>query len=293
MLRSYWNSHKQQNLHSENPNKIFPPESLYIYYLQGRVIKDNIPKDTCFLGDWEEEGDSFLFFSKPAPGSVDHILLKQPELSLLDEYEVPYFEWQGGEIGTFEVANLNLIPLWDKQNIDMPNDRDIVFDPGVVFGTGNHATTRNCLEAMDYVFARERVFSALDIGSGSGLLSLAAAKLGTRKVLALDNNPLAALTTRKNIVLNKLQDNVLSIQARGEDQVHVHTDLLLANIHLDIMRSIVRDPGFKNKKWCILSGLMSRGAAEIRDMLSKQDTEIVSTWISDEIWHTFLLRNNC
>ncbi len=292
MLPSHWNSRTQFDLYTDTPDKIHPPEFLYIYYFQGRVFKSNLSNLPYFLGDWEEEGDSFLFFSQPSPGSVAHILREQPELSLLDEYQVPYFEWQGGEIGTFEVGNLRLVPLWDKQDkLEQHSGKEVFFDPGVVFGTGNHATTRDCLEAMDYVFAREQVFFALDIGAGSGILSLAAAKWGAEKVLALDNNPLAARTTRKNIVLNNLRDHVLTIQAKGEEHVHLQTDLLLANIHLDIMRSIVRDPGFKYKKWCILSGLMTRGAAEIREMLLQQDTEIVSTWISDDIWHTFLLRH--
>ena len=292
MLPSHWNSHAQFNLYTDTPDKIHPPEFLYIYYFQGRVFKSNLPKVPDFLGDWEEGSDSFLFFSQPSPGSVDHILHKQPELSLLDEYRVPYFEWQGGEIGTFEVGNLRLVPFWEMQDgLEQQSRKDVVFDPGVVFGTGNHATTRDCLEAMDYVFAREQVISALDIGAGSGLLSLAAAKWGADKVLALDNNPLAARTSRENIVLNNLQDKVLSIQAKAEEHVHLHADVLLANIHLDVMRSIVRDPGFKYKKWCILSGLMTRGAAEIREMLIQQETEIVSTWISDDIWHTFLLRH--
>ena len=292
MLHSYWNLHRKHNLLTNNPKKILPPESLYIYYFQGRVFKENLPSVPHFLGDWEEEGDSFLFFSQPAPAILDHILHRQPELSLLEEYEVPYLEWQGGEIGVFEVGNLRFVPFWKRQHLKTDKDRDIVFDPGVVFGTGNHATTRDCLQAMDYVFAREEVCSALDIGSGSGVLSLAAAKWGTKRVLALDNNPLAALTTRKNINLNNLEDNVLAIQAKGEEHLHVHTELLLANIHLDVMRRLVRDAGFKSKKWCILSGLMSSGAAEVREMLLKQDIQVVSNWISEEIWHTFLLKNN-
>ena len=86
----------------------------------------------------------------------------------------------------------------------------IVIEPGMAFGTGTHATTRGCMEFIERV-ARSlgtNPFTALDVGTGSGILAIALAKLGASKVWAIDNDPVALKVARENIAFNRVEKNV-------------------------------------------------------------------------------------
>ena len=87
----------------------------------------------------------------------------------------------------------------------------ITIVPGMAFGTGTHATTRGCLELIERVARSldKKPFTAIDVGTGSGILAIALAKLGARKVWALDNDPVALKVAEENIRYNAVQKNVL------------------------------------------------------------------------------------
>lgn len=110
----------------------------------------------------------------------------------------------------------------------------IRLDPGMAFGTGQHATTRLCLEALD---SRLRPgHDVLDLGTGSGILAIAAALLGAARVMALDISPVAVDVARQNVAVNGVQDRVQvlegSLGAGGPlpDAGGTHFDMVLANI---------------------------------------------------------------
>ena len=96
-------------------------------------------------------------------------------------------------------------PRWQEYE-PRPDDIVIELDPGMAFGTGLHPTTRMCLQALEeHLEPGARV---LDLGTGSGILAIAAAKLGAGSVLALDNDPLAVKAVRANVQSNGVQDLV-------------------------------------------------------------------------------------
>ena len=87
--------------------------------------------------------------------------------------------------------------------------RHVVFiEPAMAFGTGTHETTRCCLELIDELCAEAAPAKALDVGTGSGILAIAMARLGVREVLALDNDPVALEAARENLRLNGVEDAV-------------------------------------------------------------------------------------
>ena len=86
----------------------------------------------------------------------------------------------------------------------------IIIEPGMAFGTGTHATTRGCLEFIEQVAAwlPAAKFTALDVGTGSGILAIALAKLGAKRVWAVDNDPVALAVAGKNLPVNRVADKI-------------------------------------------------------------------------------------
>ncbi len=263
-----------------------PYQILHIYYLQGRLDRTgSFAKG--FVGNWEEAGFTFLFFTEPADDRVDAIVRDNPEVRLLDRYRMSYEDWQGGRIEPLSIADWFIAPPWESAPAP-PGMTRLLLDPGVVFGTGTHPTTRDCLNFIRTVMSRETIEKVLDVGTGTGLLALAAARSGRPRVLAFDFNRLAVETARRNILLNRLENRVLAFQARAEDFIGLPADLCIANIHFDVMKHLVSTEGLCRHRWFILSGLLRSEAREISAMLSRLPVEVVDTRVRDGIWHTFL-----
>lgn len=264
-----------------------PYDDLFIYYIQGRLNRTEPAKGRGFIGNWEEEGFSFLFFSKPADDEVAEMLKENPGVRLLDRYQMGYEEWQGGRIEPLSIGDWFIAPPWNRTPTPTGMNR-LTLDPGVVFGTGTHPTTRDCLEMIRRVCDREAVETVADVGTGTGLLALAAARTGCKRVLAFDFNRLAVETARRNILLNGLEERVLAFQGRAEDFMAIPADLRIANIHFDVMKHLLDSPDFCNSRWFILSGLLRSEARETAAMLARLPAEVLETRVRDGIWHTFL-----
>ena len=267
-----------------------PYKDLYIYYLQGRLNPYIKLFDRNFIGNWQEDESTFLFFSKPSRSEVEKMLSARPNLTLLDEFHMTYDQWQGGKITSNRIGRFCIAPPWQRPRKNKPSSREellIVLDPGVVFGTGAHTTTHDCIKALELVFCRERVESVLDLGTGTGLLALAASRLGCKSILAVDLNFLAAKTATRNVQLNRLEGNVLVVQGRAEDFIDASSDLVIANIQYDVMKHLIHSQGFLSKEWFVLSGLLRSQASDLLIRLSQQPVQIEKKWERDGIWHTF------
>ena len=270
-----------------------PYKDLYIYYLEGRLKSNPKIFHDHFIGNWQEDEFSFLFFSRPAPKEVGKILRSNPGSALLEEFHMTYDQWQGDTIAPFKIGRFHIIPPWEKPSNRTgasSEDLTVLLDPGVVFGNGLHTTTQDCLEALEMVFLRENIASALDLGTGTGLLSLAVSLLGCKTTLAVDVNFLAANTALRNVRLNGLENTILVAQGRAEDFIDSPSDLMIANIHYEVMKQLITAPGFLKKKWFILSGLLRSQAKDLRFKLSQLPIHIIKEWSREDIWHTFLAK---
>ena len=283
-----------KTIHSINDRKELtenPYKELYIYYLHGRLEPGDKICGSDFIGNWQEDDFSFLFFSKPSPDEVSKILSSNPDLALLDEFHMTYDQWQGGKTAQEKIGRFVIEPPWRKNGKKMNfchEELTILLDPGVVFGNGLHTTTRDCLEALEIVFLRDCIEFAIDLGTGTGILALAASLLGCRSILAVDFNFLAANTALRNVRLNSLGNKILVAQGRAEDFIDSPSDLVIANIHYDVMKHLTASQDFYNKKWFILSGLLRSQARDVGFNLSRNRISIIKTWECDGIWHTFL-----
>ncbi len=275
---------------TENIETLCPYGDLFIYYFEGILTVDEKLFGADYLGNWEEEGFSFLFFSIKSMEVVEKIKSMQPELVFIDEYNMTYDEWLGEKLTSQNIGNFTVSPPWDiPDKMFLPNfgALHIILDPGVVFGTGTHPTTHDCLDMIEMAFKKNRVTSVLDLGTGTGLLALAAAKYKCKKILAVDFNYLAVKTTLNNIRLNGFGDRIVAAQGLAQDFVNMPGDLLIANIHYDVMKDVIASPGFLEKKLFILSGLLRSQAEIVEKALNKLPVEIIEKRSQNGVWYTF------
>nr|CBX30981.1 hypothetical protein N47_E44930 [uncultured Desulfobacterium sp.] len=179
-----------------NMTEDIPYKNLYIYSIEGRVKPDFKIFGSDFIGNWEEDNYSFLFFKNPSYGKIEMLLDNQPYLILIDKYEMSYDEWQGKSSFPLNIGRFNIISPWNT-SCDTERKTKIIIDPGVVFGTGTHPTTHDCIEALELAFDGEQIKTVVDLGTGTGLLSIVAAYLGDCKIVAVDINYLSAETAKK------------------------------------------------------------------------------------------------
>jgi ribosomal protein L11 methyltransferase len=148
-------------------------------------------------------------------------------------------EWKRG-LGPRQLTDRLVVkPTWTEWEAS-PGQVVIDIDPQMAFGTGEHATTRGCLRLLDAV-AREgdRV---LDVGSGSAILAIAAARLGASEVIAVEYDADANLNARENLEGNGVEDRVRIVEALADDALLAglgRFDLVLANILSGIIRPLL------------------------------------------------------
>jgi ribosomal protein L11 methyltransferase len=174
-------------------------------------------------------------------------------------------EWRRG-LAPRKVSNRLIVkPSWTEWEAS-PGEVVVQIDPQMAFGTGEHATTRSCLRLLDDALRPgDRV---LDIGSGSGILAIAAALLGAREVVAVESDPDANLNARDNFVLNCAADRI-QLHERLADAPLLASlgffDVILANILSGVIRPLLpalRDalaPGGR----LIVSGILDRERDEV------------------------------
>lgn len=128
-------------------------------------------------------------------------------------------------------------PIWEEY--DKKEDEIIIeLDPGMAFGTGTHETTRMCVEALEkYIEPSSTVF---DIGTGSGILAIAAAKLQAKKVIGVDLDPVAVDAAKENTAFNNL-NNIEIIHGNLMDVVQGKADIVVANIIADVILFLIED----------------------------------------------------
>ena len=150
--------------------------------------------------------------------------------------DLPGQDWAEGWRAYFKPSavtrRLVVAPPWeDSPQLD-PGQQVLVIDPGQAFGTGQHESTRLCLRRMEWLAEEGRMGDrVLDVGCGTGILALAALKLGAGEALGLDPDPLAVEAARHNAQLNALQGRFRVVQAALEEfEEPGEFDLVLANL---------------------------------------------------------------
>ncbi|WP_299087766.1 50S ribosomal protein L11 methyltransferase [uncultured Metabacillus sp.] len=184
-----------------------------------------------------------------------------------------------------------IVPTWEIYEPVSSDELIIELDPGMAFGTGTHPTTVLCIQALERTVQEgDRV---VDVGTGSGVLSIAAALLGAKEIHALDLDHVAVESARINCKLNKVQNVVSVSQNNLLDGIEGPTDLIVSNILAEI---IVR---FIDKAYDVLnqggtfitSGIIQNKKQEVKDALQKAGFIIEETMAMED-WIAFIARKH-
>lgn len=197
-------------------------------------------------------------------------------------------------------ARIVIAPAWEEY-ASAPGEVVIRLEPGMAFGTGLHPTTCLCLEALQQYLTPGA--TVLDVGSGSGVLAIAAAKLGARSVLALDADPVAVTVARENVRLNDVVDQVMVRHGSlpGGEKVpwrftvdgdlelvnREHYDLVLINILAPVIVGMAPAlaarcaPGGR----LVVAGLIESQEGDVVEALGAQGLEVIERgqekdWVS-------------
>ena len=176
--------------------------------------------------------------------------------------------------------HLLILPCWMNLNEKFKDKKIIKIDPGAAFGTGSHPSTYLCLEKMENIFFSDK--KVLDIGSGSGILSVAARLLGAKEVCAVDNDYLAINSTKANFQLNFGNlENIYTYLGSFNDVILKNQfkqfDFVLCNILAEVIKGMIPNiyKCLRNNGEVIFSGILNSQKDEIIKILIQNDLKLL------------------
>jgi len=177
-----------------------------------------------------------------------------------------------------------ILPCWINLNEKFKDKLIIKIDPGAAFGTGSHPSTYLCLEKMENILFSDK--KVLDIGSGSGILSIAARLLGAKEVCAVDNDYLAINSTKSNFQLNFGNLNNLNTYLGSFNEVILKNqfkqfDFVLCNILAEVIKEMIPNiyNCLKNNGEVIFSGILDSQKDEIINILIHNNLKLLDVSI--------------
>jgi ribosomal protein L11 methyltransferase len=195
-------------------------------------------------------------------------------------------DWKKGFTAIDVGENLTIVPSWLRPHTKrIP----IIIDPGMVFGTGHHETTRTCLGIIERIAKKHKNNRLLDIGTGTGILAIGAALLGFDQVLAVDVDPLAVEAAARNAGANNL--NNIEIREGTISVADGSFDVIVATLLSEILMGIASE---------LSERLNPGGTAVLSGMLAGQEDDVMQAMtaaaltfqekIMDGTWATLVVR---
>jgi ribosomal protein L11 methyltransferase len=249
-----------------------PPERWVELRVESPLDPEEISSVLVALGGTAvEERDGALLTYLHPPSDLDGLLgevrSRLDSIHVRSQFRLEW-RWQAHEewevlwrrgLGPRRITGrITVTPSWESLEVG-PTEVLLVIDPGMAFGTAEHATTRGCLRVMDSLVVNGSRIA--DVGAGSGILSIAAARLGAREVLALEVDEMSCETARKNILFNGVQDEVRVLRrevAGSEALPGAPYDGVVANLQSHLLLPLLPalDASLQKGGWLVLSGIL-------------------------------------
>jgi ribosomal protein L11 methyltransferase len=261
------------------------PKELVVYECCGSQPPSGEPEGSGFLGIWSEPPFYYLFFEQEPGAILSDWLNKQPHWVLRDRYELAYDQWQQVSaqrvlVGPFVIE----MQPGPERSAGQGEGNVIRLDPGLVFGSGLHGSTKGCLLAIVRLFERFSITSVVDMGTGTGILAICCAVLGAARVFAIDKNPLAIRVARKNVFLNRVEDRVGVLVADDLKVLEAPGELLVMNLEGPSLEQLLAKDEWLRYRWVILSGFLKSHWDKLRVRIPPafrlQDQETVDNWLT-------------
>jgi ribosomal protein L11 methyltransferase len=235
----------------------------------------------------EQRGDEVVFWAPAASAAAalsevrDAVARWQAGGAAVDPARVrtaaamPEAEWRDAWKRYFQITRLTrqfvVVPSWEVHT-HRPGDVVIDLDPGMAFGTGTHASTRLVIEELQDLADREIAPARiLDVGCGSGILSIAAVKRWTQATcVAVDNDPIAVDATRDNAAINRVADRIAA-STTAIDQLGEQFPLVLANIQAHVLREL---------KTTLVAALAPSGTLVLSGLLTPQAEPLAKEFVA-------------
>ena len=186
-------------------------------------------------------------------------------------------------------GRFTIVPTWEDYEPVESDELIIELDPGMAFGTGTHPTTVLCLQALEkYVKPGDTV---VDVGTGSGVLSIGAALLGASRVHALDLDQVAVIAAKDNIKLNQVESTVKVVHGNLLESVKEPADIIIANILAEVIISFSQDAYtiLPEDGLFIVSGIIGQKRDLVKDDLVSKGFEIIESVLMED-WVAIIAR---
>jgi len=253
--------------------RLRPKDRLYIYECRGLDYGEKGPEAEGFLGGWPEPPYLYLFFNRPALAEVRRWLQSLSRGELTQSLEMNYEEWQqisprDQQVGSFLIRTED--SLLDTAAGAAGSEAMVLkLRRGLTFGSGLHPSTRGCLLALEEIERRGPFHTAVDLGTGTGILAMACIHLGASRVLALDCNFLAVQEARSNFNLNGMESRVHSFAADRLESVKPTADLLLMNLEWPCLGRILEASSWRRFPRAVLSGFLESQQEDLTALLPR------------------------
>ena len=174
-------------------------------------------------------------------------------------------------------------PSWENYEQE-EGDRIIEIDPGMAFGTGTHPTTKMCIRQLERYIENPQD-TVLDLGCGSGILSMAAALCGSSRVRGVDIDPDAVTASVENVKKNHLENEIEILQGDVTEGLGFQADIIVANLIADLIIRLTGDIArhLTGKKIFISSGILSEKKEAVTDALEKSGFAVLEI-LEEEGW---------
>lgn len=254
------------------------------YPEEGVIIKAYLPVNS-FLGETVEEIKQSI--SNLALFNID---IGQNQVTIS---EVNEEEWATAWKKYYNPVKISerftIVPTWETYEPVSSDELIIELDPGMAFGTGTHPTTVMCIQALERTVKSQDTI--IDVGTGSGVLSIAAALLGASKVTALDLDEVAVQSARLNVKLNKVQN---CVNVSKNDLLHGmdgQVDVVVSNILAEVIMSFTDDvaKAVKPGGYFIASGIIQQKKNLVKDAIIQSGFSIEETLVMED-WIAFIAK---
>jgi ribosomal protein L11 methyltransferase len=248
------------------------------YPEEGVIVKAYLPVNS-FLGETVEA----------IKESINNLIIHNIDIGInkVTICEVHEEEWATAWKKYYNPVKISekftIVPTWEDYTPVSSDELIIELDPGMAFGTGTHPTTVLCIQALERIVKSGD--EVIDVGTGSGVLSIAAALLGAKHIRAFDLDEVAVTTARINIKLNKVNKTVDISQNNLLDGVIEHSaDVVVANILAEVILRFIDDAArvVKPGGYFIASGIIQQKKEQVMEALVGAGFEIVETILMED-----------